>query len=114
MQIRGKRWQMKMLIGTALAAMMLCNGTTQGRTAETLPIDLTKAVVIASSQLTGPENKAVQMLIEEVERRTQIRWERIASVPNGSVAVISIGHQSLKAPRPAEGYQILTEGSRVS
>ncbi|MBA3438383.1 MAG: hypothetical protein H0T92_00750, partial [Pyrinomonadaceae bacterium] len=36
-------------------------------------VDLTRAVVAVPANLTKPENKAVQMLIEEVEKRTQIR-----------------------------------------
>src|SRR5581483_5214658 len=44
-------------------------------------IDLTSAVVFAPADFSGPENKAVQMLIEEVERRTQIRWQRVAKAP---------------------------------
>src|SRR5437867_1668501 len=38
------------------------------------PLDLGHAVVLTPADLSGPEKKAVTMLIEEVEKRTQIRW----------------------------------------
>ncbi|MEP7341801.1 MAG: glycoside hydrolase family 20 zincin-like fold domain-containing protein [Acidobacteriota bacterium] len=114
MKICWNHRRMKMPLGGVLAVVLLHCTAAHGQTAKALPIDLTKAVVVTPLQLSGPENKAVQMLIEEIERRTQIRWERSASPPAGSAGVIFIGHQSLKAPRPAEGYQLLTEGNRVS
>src|SRR5947209_7704518 len=38
-------------------------------------LDLRKAVVMVPPNLSGPERKAALMLVEEVEKRTQIRWE---------------------------------------
>ena len=37
-------------------------------------IDLTDAVVVAPESLSRREQKAVQLLVEEVEKRTEIRW----------------------------------------
>jgi hypothetical protein len=71
-------------------------------------LDLTKAVVHVPFSLTGPENKAVVMLIEEVERRTQIRWQRVdgkAPATEGPVIVIE---KPLKNNNKPEGYQIKT------
>lgn len=38
-------------------------------------LDLREAVVVAPPDLSGPEETAVRMLVEEVEKRSQIRWE---------------------------------------
>jgi len=43
---------------------------------QTLALDLAKAVIVTPGKLSGPEKKAVTMLVEEVEKRSQIRWER--------------------------------------
>ncbi len=114
MRVRKNQRLILILLGCLFATAMLCNDATQARASEALPIDLTRALIVVPPQLTGPENKAVQMLIEEVERRTQIRWERSTTAPTGAISVISISRQSQKNPRPTEGYQILTEGNRVS
>lgn len=37
-------------------------------------LDLTNAVVVAPAGLSGPETRAVAMLVDEVARRSQIRW----------------------------------------
>ena len=37
-------------------------------------LSLTTAVVVCPEDFSGPESKAVGMLVEEVEKRTQIRW----------------------------------------
>ncbi len=37
-------------------------------------IDLTHAVIITPTAMSGPEKKAILMLQEEVEKRTQVRW----------------------------------------
>src|SRR5213080_991989 len=54
-------------------------------------LDLSKAVVVSPEKLSGPEKKAVTMLVEEVEKRTQIRWGRASVWPSESAAVVSIG-----------------------
>jgi len=77
-------------------------------------IDLTGAVVVAPADFSGPENKAVQMLIEEVEKRTQIRWRRVNDAPGEGVPFISINRAPQKRPLLREGYQIKTAGNTVS
>src|SRR5215470_957658 len=78
-------------------------------------IDLTGAVVVAPADFSGPENKAVQMLVEEVERRTQLRWPVRNQVPNDGSPVIAINRATgNKASLAREGYQIKTAGNTVS
>src|SRR6266545_1732578 len=53
-------------------------------------IDLTNAVVVANPS-GKVERKAVQMLVEEVARRTRVRLPVVSSVPNGTRPQIRIG-----------------------
>jgi hypothetical protein len=54
-------------------------------------IDLAQAVVVAPPELSIPEQKAIAMLIEEVEKRTLIRWPRRDSLPENVDPVIAVG-----------------------
>src|SRR2546423_1263241 len=58
-------------------------------------LDLKEATVLAPLGLSGPERKAVTMLIEEVEKRTRIRFPERADWPPSKVPVIAIGPASL-------------------
>ena len=65
------------------------------------------------------------MLIEEVERRTQVRWATVSTPPPDSRAVIAVGQAAslrpllggrmdrLPASGGKEGYRIATAGSAV-
>lgn len=77
-------------------------------------LELTGAIVVAPANLSGPENKAVQMLIEEVERRTQLRWARATNAPGGHTWTININRAANAASLPREGYQIKTSGRAIS
>src|SRR6187401_2773216 len=64
-------------------------------------LDLTSAVVKVVGELSGPEEKAVAMLREEVEKRTQVRWdlEHKEAAPRGNRPAIVIGRvATLPAP----------------
>lgn len=78
-------------------------------TPQTGGLDLREAVVVAPVA-GGPEEKAVQMLLEEVERRSRIRWARAAKAPADGGLAIVIGRGS----GPAEGYTIGTGAGRVT
>lgn len=72
--------------------------------------DLRAAVVYTPDALSNRERKAVRMLVEEVEKRTGIRW-RVASAPPGTApAVISLEAGRLSPNRPLplkpEGYAL--------
>jgi len=54
-------------------------------------IDLSKAIVVSPPDLSDPEQKAVHMLVEEVEKRTRIRWESVGTWPSPQVPVIAVG-----------------------
>src|SRR4030095_335182 len=54
-------------------------------------LDLSKAVVVSPETLSRPEKKAVTMLCEEVDKRTQLRWERASTWPSAPTPVIAVG-----------------------
>jgi hypothetical protein len=90
-------------------------------------LDLSQAVLVSPSGLSGPERKAVTMLIEEVEKRTLIRWTCTEEWPAEPVPVVAIGPASALADfagpysdelaregdtSAAEGYRIRTGEAR--
>lgn len=92
-------------------------------------IDLSKAVVVAPADLSAREKKAVTMLVEEVAKRTQIKWAVATSWPKEpGIPVISVGREanltrdfpqttaSLKRVATvtgADGYRVITEPGLV-
>src|SRR5262245_10477866 len=88
-------------------------------------LDLTRATVVTPPGLSGPAAKAVRMLVEEVEARSMVRWDRaeqwptaatprVVVGPAGAVRELLAGHgvrlpAGPAQPRP-EGYQIGVAG----
>jgi len=61
-------------------------------------LDVTRAVVVAPASSDQTEKKAIAMLVEEVEKRTQTRWRVSTTWPGDGSAVIAIGRAgNLKA-----------------
>ena len=54
-------------------------------------LDLSRAVVVSPPDLGGPERQAVRLLIDEIEKRSQIRLAEQTSWPTSSVPVIAVG-----------------------
>jgi hypothetical protein len=54
-------------------------------------IDLTKAVVVVPDGLSGPENKATRLLVEEVRKRSRTEWNVSLRWPTGEATVIAVG-----------------------
>jgi hypothetical protein len=90
-------------------------------------VDLTQAVVVAPAGLTPTEERAVTMLVEEVEKRTQVRWDRKSAWPEPSVPVVVVGPWSAldqvagrfagelrqsQGAKGAEGYHLCVKASR--
>jgi hypothetical protein len=69
-------------------------------------LGLKGAVVICPPNLSGHENKAVTMLVEEVEKRTRVRWPVLNSWPASNVTIIAVGNrdalEAFVGPRAAE------------
>ena len=61
-------------------------------------LDLSRGIVVSPPGLSAPERMAVQVLVEEVEKRTQIRLPAASAWPTEPVPVIAVGPASaLKA-----------------
>jgi hypothetical protein len=89
-------------------------------------IDLTHAVVVAPDGLSGPEARAVTMLVEEVEKRSQVRWPVVTVWPGDGTPAVVVGPDAAlaaiagphaaalaaerEAPGP-EGYRIRVRGT---
>jgi hypothetical protein len=73
-------------------------------------LDLSRATVVLSPSATSPERKAAEMLIDEVERRTGIRWTLSLQSPAPGLASVTIGVQPVG---PAEGYRNSVSASQV-
>ena len=65
-------------------------------------IDLSRAVVVVPDGLSGPENKAVRLLVEEVRKRSRIGWDVIAPLADRGVPVIAVGPARLLDSFPRE------------
>ncbi len=55
-------------------------------------VNLHGAAVISSPDSTGPETKAVNVLVEEVERRVGERWRVVGDWPDETTPVIVVGN----------------------
>jgi hypothetical protein len=92
-------------------------------------VDLTRAVVVRPESLSKPEQKAVEMLLDEVEKRAHLRWTAQSTWPTNDPPVIAlgqreawgrmvespVGQQSLApAAQKAEGFQIQVKKTRTS
>ena len=92
-------------------------------------VDLRQAVVVAPADLSEPEKKAVGLLLDEVDKRSQIRWQRSEHLPTDSAPAIVVGQlatlkklkgldltglaDSLEKPAP-EGYRIRVQSGKAA
>ena len=70
-------------------------------------LDLTNAHVVAPAGMNRQESKAVQMLVEEVEKRSQIHLPTIAAGTGPAITIT-------RGRGPAEGYTISVASNAVS
>jgi hypothetical protein len=85
-----------------LLAALFAGWLTQLATANAKPIDLTRAVIVVPDGLSGPENKAARMLVEEVRNRTRLDWDVSLRWPTRDVPVIALGPARLFDTFPRE------------
>src|SRR5262249_45834474 len=74
-----------------IAASIVAISTTLQHQSHAAEIDLSRAVVVVPDGLSPPENKAVQLLVEEVRARSGMSWDTLIRWPGESVPVIAIG-----------------------
>jgi hypothetical protein len=53
-------------------------------------VDLSRAVVVVPDGLSGPESKAVNLLVEEVKARSRVGWDVSIRWPDRAVPVIAV------------------------
>ena len=70
-------------------------------------LDLTNAAVVSPPGLSLQEAKAVTLLIEEVEKRSGIRWEPASATAPATIEIT-------RTTGPAEGYSIRTTARAVT
>lgn len=73
-------------------------------------LDLRNARIAADSNLSGPEEKAIEMLVQEVQSRTGLRWLPSGSTTDGPVIRI---HRAT-GTGPAEGFRLTLTGGAVA
>lgn len=71
-------------------------------------LDLTRATVVTSANATKRQEKAAALLVEEVERRTGIRWSLAKSAPAGRPAIALAAQPGA----PPEGFTNRAEAAR--
>jgi hypothetical protein len=69
-----------------------------------MEMELRNAIVVCPADLSKTEHKAIDLLIEEVQRRTLVRWEVATSRPDNGLPAVIIGRS--KSNQLAEGFQI--------
>ncbi|HEV3258016.1 MAG TPA: hypothetical protein VG013_14120 [Gemmataceae bacterium] len=120
----GTREIVRLIFGLAAGAASF-----RGLPVQAGELDLRKAVVVVPPGLSKSEGKALDMLVDEVRKRTLIRWPVARTWPADSVPVVAVGPAaSLKAfagpftpqlagqpAKGAEGYRICTQkGDRAT
>lgn len=80
-------------------------------------VDLAHAVVVTPPDRPEPERRAIQMLVEEVERRTRLRWPVAHAWPVGDAPVVMVGREADLAPLSppsVEARAVGPEGYRLA
>jgi hypothetical protein len=82
----------------AASALVAAKVMSPNRAAAGTELDLSQAVVVAPAELSRREQRAVQMLLDEVEKRTMIRWKVTSSWSKEDLPVIAVRrHASRKS-----------------
>jgi hypothetical protein len=73
-------------------------------------LSLESTSVFLPEQLTGPAMRAVEALVEEIEKRTQIRLPVVTAEPAGSSVRMELAHSS---ELPQDGFALRADGNGV-
>ena len=72
--------------------------------------DFTQSTIVTGPNLSGPEHKAVAMLVDAVRERTRITWNVSTSDPPAGAPVVRIRRAN---GGPAEGYRLRSSGNSI-
>ena len=70
-------------------------------------LDLSNAIVVAPAEFTGPERKAVELLVDEVAQEPKDSMDGLASGRNPAIRI-------QRGSGPAEGYSIRTDANGIT
>ncbi|NDC79208.1 MAG: hypothetical protein EBZ67_15255, partial [Chitinophagia bacterium] len=94
-RVRMRRWSLGFLLIVFLGRM-------EGA-------DLTRAAVVLPKDLSARGRKAATVLVEEVERRSGVRWPMVTEKPASGVVPVRVGFREAGGAAPAEGYRVRVE-----
>src|SRR5229473_5023684 len=94
-------YNLQVLLRSLFAAVLVCLEL-QGA-----ELDLSAAHISAPAALSKTESKAIEMLRDEVEKRTLIRLESVTSSAGPAIAIT-------RGNGPAEGYALKADATQVS
>jgi hypothetical protein len=97
---------MKSRNSSLLPALIIWSGIGLGPASPAREIDLSRAVVVVPDGLASTESKAVQLLVDEVRRRSHIGWNVMLRWPaDDGVPVIAVAPARLMTALPAKYRQ---------
>lgn len=79
-----------------------------------LVVDLTRATVVAPAESTGPEKKAVTMLLEDVESRTLVRWPSATAAPASGATIVVGRFSEVRAMLGTRASEVALDESKVT
>lgn len=93
--MRGTKMCSCLVVCTAFTCMFVCLAAAaqapSTKDAATMDIDLSQAILITPATLSPQEQKAVDLLLDEVERRTGVRWPETHEWPAHPATVVAVG-----------------------
>jgi hypothetical protein len=96
---------MNRVAGKAMAFALLIALLGARGQAAAAPIDLGRAIVVVPDGLSGPERKAVGLLVDEVRKRSGIGWDVLIRWPADAVPVILVGPARLAETFPGPFHE---------
>jgi len=80
-----------MLVRSLLLLFLICFSFNISA-AEKSPLDFSNAVVVTSPEASAREKNAVRVLVEEVEKRTGLRWKVSTQYPKDVISTVVVSH----------------------
>ena len=82
------------LLGGLLVAASVTPSRAEEKSIASGELDLRGAIVVTPQDLSGPQRKAVDMLLDEVEKHSRLRWSEAHAWPTDGRPVIAVGPAS--------------------